>query len=382
MKRDISAPFFAAECIPCAGGSSPEELSEVPMSRNVLAFFAIAGSVLAQSGYVLPGGFDTVEGSRNNVVPFGNTPHRYQQVLPGADLPVPAVDIRGVAARPEDGAAATGMTVEVEVLLSVTPKDFQTMSANFDDNYGSAPVVVFAKKHLELPSFSAAPGPRTFDVMIHLDRPFRFAAAAGNLLLEVRVHGNANANRAFNYPMDAVWNGREPVPARTTRVYSANGPEDRSGTVGSGYGLVWMLMTSAPATAYRFGSGCTASSGVPVISASGAPRLGSNLRIHLTSAPANAPAVLWLGPTRDSFRGVRLPIDLTPIGAGGCTLLVGGVDFQAVRTDGSGGASTPIVIPADPRLADGRFFAQWLVIEPSANPAGLVASAGLEAAMR
>ena len=41
-----------------------------------------------------------------------------------------------------------------------------------------------------------------------------------------------------------------------------------------------------------------------------------------TVEPANAAAVLWLGPTRDSFRGVRLPIDLTPIGAGGCTLLV------------------------------------------------------------
>jgi hypothetical protein len=118
------------------------------------------------------------------------------------------------------------------------------------------------------------------------------------------------------------------------------------------------------------------------VALSGPPRLGANLNVLVTRTPAMAACVLWLGSSRDSFMGTPLPLDLTALGAGGCALLVGGVDFRPALADGSGSAVVPTVLPNDPRLMDGRFFVQWLVMDGGANAAGMVVSGGVEGAMR
>lgn len=347
------------------------------------SFFLPLLAATASAQQVLPAGFANLEGSRNTPVPFASTPLRYQQVLPGADLATPSIDIRGLAVRPDGASSATArVAVEVEVLLATTTRDWTGMSATFDQNYGTPPTVVFQRKWLDLTPFAALPGPRSFDVVLTLDRPFTFAQSSGNLLLEVRVYGNSNGNRAFTYPMDSIWDGRESIPSPTTRVYSSTGPDDLTGTVGRGYGLVWSLLTSASASAYRFGTGCSQGSAAPVIGAVGVPALGQPFQVALGGAPASAPAALWFGHSRDQLRGTPLPLDLAPFGAPGCQALVSPLLLLGTSADAGGTASIQFQVPNDAQLADMRFFTQWFVRAASANTLGWLTSAGLEGTIR
>jgi hypothetical protein len=353
------------------------------IARALLVPTLLAFPLLAQGQHVLPAGFATLEGSRNTPVPFASTPLRYQQVLPGAELGMPSVDIRGLAVRPDgNGAATARVAVEIEVLLTTTTRDWTGMSSTFDQNYGAAPTVVFQRKWLDLSPFAAAPGPRSMDVVLWLDRPFQYAPANGNLLIEVKVFGNSNASRAFTYPMDSIWDGRETIPSPTTRVYSSTGPDDTTGTVGRGYGLVWALLTGSTATAYRFGAGCSHGTVAPAIGNTGTPGLGQAFQVVLAAAPANAGAALWFGHSRDQLRGTPLPLDLSPHGAPGCTLLVSPLLFLGTTADGGGTASLNFQVPPDGALRDVRFFAQWFVQDSAANALGWLTSPGLEGAIR
>jgi hypothetical protein len=344
---------------------------------------ALAAGGAAQSSYVLPSGFDQVEGKHGNGIPLANPLARYQQVLPGGELPTPQITLRGLALRGDGGASANGgIAVDLELGLSVTPLDWNGVSRAFDQNYGTQPLVVFRRKHLDLPALGGTTGPEPFSVAIYFDAPFVLDSAQGNLLLEMRVFGNSNANKGFTYPLDAVWNGRETIPANTTRIYSTTSPDEQSGTLGRGYGLVWQLLTAAPAMAYRFGDACASSAGKPSLSMSAPPKLGTQAAIQLASAPAHAIVGLCIAKGRDDFGGSQLPIDLGTFGAPGCFLHVDPVHVEAATADAAGAAAMLFTIPNDPSLMDGRVYAQWLIIDSAANALGLVTSAGLAVFMR
>lgn len=114
-----------------------------------------------------------------------------------------------------------------------------------------------------------------------------------------------------------------------------------------------------------------------------APRLGmkslgaSGVRVHLTQAPANSPALLLIGLSTTQFYGVPLPAPLDHLGLPGCMLRTA-VGVMATATTGTTGFDTgyasldlPLPIPA---TGNGTWSvsAQWLVLgDASTYPGGM-----------
>jgi hypothetical protein len=168
---------------------------------------------------VVPNSLADREGDSNNYFPFSLTSSafsmRYQQVFDSAEfseLSRPML-LTEITFRPEgrllgDG-AVSGTIPHVEIRLSTTTVEPQSLGETFADNVGPDEQVVFNGSL----SFSSAnvgnPGPKPFDLVIALKVPFLYDPRVGNLVLDVRNFGGP-----FITSMDATGS-----PA-TSRVYS------------------------------------------------------------------------------------------------------------------------------------------------------------------
>ncbi len=130
-----------------------------------------------------------------------------------------------------------------------------------------------------------------------------------------------------------------------------------------------------PGSYTLFGSGCKGTGGVPLLINYGVPVIGKTLQVDLFYLKAKAPAFLFTGASRTFWGRMRLPFDLSPLGAKGCSILVS-PDLMTSRVVGAfGGASVKLPIPKLPVLVKARFYQQWLVYDPKANRMGVVLSA-------
>src|SRR5690606_9316970 len=107
-----------------------------------------------------------------------------------------------------------------------------------------------------------------------------------------------------------------------------------------------------------------------------APQLGSNVDFVLRRAAPGAPAALVHGGSDASWSGVPLPFDLGALGAPGCALHCRPDVLLPAIVGPAGQATVRIAIPADPNFTGAEFFAQFLVLDPTANALGLAATAG------
>ena len=112
----------------------------------------------------------------------------------------------------------------------------------------------------------------------------------------------------------------------------------------------------------------------PQLDSVGAPRLGDALTIRLASAPANSPTVLLLGNSSRFWGAFRLPLDLSPFGASGCSLQVSPDFSTAATTDSAGRATKSFPVPNDVDLVCGDFSNQWIVLDILANSLGVAVS--------
>jgi arylsulfatase A-like enzyme len=122
---------------------------------------------------------------------------------------------------------------------------------------------------------------------------------------------------------------------------------------------------------------CVGSAGPPAVDVTGAPRLGETYRVALADAPARTPALLLLGVSTTHWGALRLPLDLTLLGAGsGCVIPVSGEHVLATTTDGGGHASREIPVPRDVELVGAFVHHAWMVIDLTApaNPLGATVS--------
>ncbi|GEM_PF-3715338 len=126
----------------------------------------------------------------------------------------------------------------------------------------------------------------------------------------------------------------------------------------------------------RFGSGCKGPAGTPRLLAYGVPVIGKTLQVGLFYFKAKVPVFLLTGVSRTYWGKTRLPFDLGPFGAKGCSLLVSPDSMAARMTSPYGGASVKVPIPKLPVLVKARFYQQWLVYDPKANRLGLIVTAG------
>jgi hypothetical protein len=104
--------------------------------------------------------------------------------------------------------------------------------------------------------------------------------------------------------------------------------------------------------------------------------------IALTNVRGGMAATLVLGFSSTTWSGGPLPMDLTPFGISGVSLLASPDAIVATYVGGSsadlGARFLSIPLPANPALSGFTTYAQWFVDEPTAAPIPLRATGGLQ----
>lgn len=199
------------------------------MKTLLLLPFLLAPLAAQDPGLILPRAFATTFAASSTNRPFAAAPTRHQQLFPAGELPV-QLALRGLMLRKDDRINSySGTVIDLEIRLAHTTRDEQTLSPTFDANFDAGtPVTVFARRQFPLASmpWNQPASPDEFFLEIPFDREFTFQRGSGNLLLDVRVHGNAANNQSLLYPLDAG------AAAGSCSVY-ANGASAASGVKSS-----------------------------------------------------------------------------------------------------------------------------------------------------
>lgn len=144
-----------------------------------------------------------------------------------------------------------------------------------------------------------------------------------------------------------------------------------------GYGYVDVFVRKAASTV-AFGQGCKGTGGVLNIApvAGSLPRMGKTFEVEVTNLPATARiAFMHVGFSRTGWQALKLPLPLDFIGMTGCTMYTGGDRADPIVVTTPGRAVWSLSTPY--RLSF-QFYNQALVLDPAANPFGLIASNALE----
>jgi len=126
-----------------------------------------------------------------------------------------------------------------------------------------------------------------------------------------------------------------------------------------------------------FGPACPGSSGVrPEIGATGFAGLGTQLGIEVYGGLPGTAAFLLFGLDRDQTAGaVPLPLSFPAVGLNApCFFLLDPIATRLGFCDPLGCAKLPWNLPFSPGLRGTTVYAQWVLVDPAANPAGFVAS--------
>jgi hypothetical protein len=158
--------------------------------------------------------------------------------------------------------------------------------------------------------------------------------------------------------------------ARRSRALVLGGCEDMSNWNGMSQrprADTWELGPDPEATTIVYGRACRGSNGFATLATSGRPELGNAaFALRAASLPVWAPVAIALGVQSASL----------PAGAE-CAPLVGSLfAFVVTRSDGSGGTSLSLPVPANPRLLGASVYTQALA--PDRTASGFVGSAGLQ----
>jgi len=218
-----------------------------------LSILIVPSQLVIADTVVAPGAQTSVEGTISNFYPFGvdstnalnKDPldsQRYQQAYDAsvfAGLTGP-VTIEGIAFRPDAqyGSAFATSLSDIQINLSTTALDLDSLTDVFADNVGSDDTIVVNRGTLSLSSSFTGPtaGPKAFDIYIALDTPFIYDPTAGSLLLDVRNYAGQVDSSIFpvfdaEYSND-LWRGYTTNPV----VDGVDSPE--ATYFGRGLGLV------------------------------------------------------------------------------------------------------------------------------------------------
>lgn len=304
-------------------------------------------------GVVLPSAYVSKMGNSNNIYGVAYANQRYQQVYAGSQVGGVRV-FTGHALRMRN-AVYTGPSQTLEIKLSSTSYSPSTLTTTFKTNITSTQTTVFKKKTYKYPNMVSNTNPAKFLIRFKWDKPFIWTAKKGqNLLIEVLNSSSASGR----YYADAA-----SADSNVARLWGT-GTTATTGSKGSNYGLI---------TKFEYtGSGSL----VPVLANNGTPVLGKTFSVDLSSARANTAAGFIVGGSNTKWGSVNLPLDLTPLNAKGCKLLVAPDLITGVPVGASGTASIKIPIPNQKSLIGVQWHNQFLVLDAKANGLGMAFSNG------
>lgn len=215
--------------------------------KHVFSVFGIIALVVtaqvASGSVIVPSANTSTAGTTDNRFPFlVAAGMRYQQVYASSQFSGPVtideIDFRNGIFVDE---AFTSTISNIQISLSTTSTSVDGLSSTFASNTGADNTLVYSGS-LTLSSTNAA-GPgntHVFDIAIHLQTPFTYNPANGNLLLDVDNLSGANAAINLDF-FDAVNTAGDPV----SRVWGTEGqPNATTGTVDT-IGLITRFDTVA-----------------------------------------------------------------------------------------------------------------------------------------
>lgn len=141
----------------------------------------------------------------------------------------------------------------------------------------------------------------------------------------------------------------------------------------AGLGHTLTILT-ADSTYTIAGSGCTGSTSVaPTLQnpATG-PIAGEDFTIQFSGIPANGLPLGVFGGSDQLWGAVPLPVDLSAVGAAGCTVYVSPTLLLPLPIGAA--TSWTVAVPLDPMLLGAVFYQQALVLDQAANALGLIVS--------
>ena len=142
--------------------------------------------------------------------------------------------------------------------------------------------------------------------------------------------------------------------------------------------LPWAGPFTALSWSFRINCGGGGGGGaVPVLSNQGVPEITKSFDLRIAAAKATAPALFTFGASRTQWGAFGLPLDLSPFGASGCSVLASIDAAVSVNTTATGNASTTVNVPNIPALVGGKFYNQGLIFD-SHNSLGVVVTNGGE----
>jgi len=137
----------------------------------------------------------------------------------------------------------------------------------------------------------------------------------------------------------------------------------------------WVFTPPPEGSFTTFGQGCIGSRGTPTIglpfTSSSGPQSGEQFIVQVKNLPLVGSAWMFLGASNTNYGATPLPLDLTPIGMNGCSLLVSAESLFPMNNV-LGIAAWSVLIP--PGLEGQSFHQQAFVFDASANPFGAIVS--------
>ncbi len=182
-------------------------------------------------------------------------------------------------------------------------------------------------------------------------------------------------------------NTKTPPRARYSATLAYEPTKKRAMLYG-GYGCTFASETSlldidglVPGRFEPYGAACAGSlGGTPTLRTGSctAPYIGEPFSVEVEPIRRGAPTLLAIGASRSAWNGVALPLDLSPFGYTGCSLLTSANVLMPMLA-GFHVGSIQLTVANDVRLVGVRFYAQAVTADARANPAGAVLSQGMAA---
>jgi len=311
-------------------------------------------------GWIVPRAATSKWGNTANAWTFGSGPQRWQQEIDASEMPKTPLRIISFSERDDEAnRSASASTLTIKMSFGGTTKTSSTLTNNYANNATGTQTVVF-NGNVNLPAVSGGnKNLQNFAYVVKLAAPYIYIPSSKdpNFLVEIV---NTTATRVARYP-DAFSGTGTPG----SRVYANGQPTATTGTLN----LYHMM-------AICFGITGTNGTATPGISASGRPVINKSFNVQLSAAKASTGAGLIIGASDQIWGAIKLPFDLTILGATGCNLLSSVDALIPTAVDAQGNAQIPLALPNQTVFVGTDLFSQWLVIDPQANSFGLAFSAG------
>jgi len=191
---------------------------------------------------------------------LANPQFRIQTVYTANQFPGEPILIKELRYRPDYyyGNAFSTTIANIQINLSTTSAMPEVLNSDFSANVGSDDKVVLEPGSLTISSEFRGPseGPKAFDIVIHLDKPFYYNRLAGNLLVDVRNYSGSSASLLSGAGIDG--DGASRVSGSLSSPTGV--ADDGADAMEIGYQTLSSVIVPHETNSFAFGSGTLANS--------------------------------------------------------------------------------------------------------------------------